>query len=58
VHRTGAGSRGRNSLAIPLAGGAVIGAGAFSFHERHHGRALDTYRPEAVDLVAILAGSA
>jgi hypothetical protein len=45
---------GVNSLAIPLAGGAVIGAGAFSLHERHHRRARSTARPETVDLAAIL----
>jgi hypothetical protein len=40
-------------LAIPLAAGAVIGAGAFSLHERHHRRALEAYSPEAVDRAAI-----
>jgi hypothetical protein len=44
---------GVHSLAIPVAVGAVIGAGAFSLHERHHRRALDAYSPEAVDRAAI-----
>jgi hypothetical protein len=44
---------GVHSLAIPVAVGAVIGAGAFSLHERHHRRARDAYRPEAVDRAAI-----
>jgi hypothetical protein len=44
---------GVDPLAIPLAVGAVIGAGAFSFHERHHRRALAAYRPDAVDRAAI-----
>ena len=45
---------GVDSLAIPIAVGAVIGAGAFSLHERHHRRARDAYNPEAVDRAAIL----
>jgi hypothetical protein len=45
---------GVNSLAIPLAYGAVIGVGAFSLHERHHRRARDAYSPDEVDLAAIL----
>jgi hypothetical protein len=45
---------GVDSLAIPVAVGAVIGAGAFSLHERHHRRARDAYDPEAVDRAAIL----
>jgi hypothetical protein len=44
---------GVDPLGIPLAAGAVIGAGAFSLHERHHRRALDAYSPEAVDRAAI-----
>jgi hypothetical protein len=44
---------GVHSLAIPLAVGAVIGAGAFSLHHRHHRRARDAYSPEAVDRAAI-----
>jgi hypothetical protein len=44
---------GVHSLAIPVAVGAVIGAGAFSLHERHHRRARDRYSPEAVDRAAI-----
>jgi hypothetical protein len=45
---------GVDSLAIPLACGAVIGAGAFSLHERHHRRARGAASPEAVDLAAIV----
>jgi hypothetical protein len=45
---------GVTSLAIPLACGAVIGAGAFSLHERHHRHARSASSPEAVDLAAIL----
>ena len=37
-----------------VACGAVIGAGGFSLHERHHRRARDAYRSEAVDRAAIL----
>jgi hypothetical protein len=44
---------GVNSLAIPLACGAVIGVGAFSL-QRHHRRARDAYSPDEVDLAAIL----
>ena len=44
---------GVQSLAIPVATGALIGAGAFSLHQRHHRRARDNYRPEAVDRAAI-----
>jgi hypothetical protein len=43
---------GVRSVAIPVAVGAVVGAGVFSLHERHHRRARDTYRPEAVDRAA------
>jgi hypothetical protein len=46
---------GVNSLAIPVAAGAVIAAAAFSLHERHHRRARDAYSPEAVDRAAIFA---
>jgi hypothetical protein len=45
---------GVDSLAIPVAVGALVGAGAFSLQERHHRRALDAYSPEAVDRAAIL----
>ena len=48
---------GVHSLAIPVAVGAVIGAGAFSVHERHHRRALDAYSPEAVDRAGIVVRS-
>src|SRR3954454_22937943 len=44
---------GIHSLAIPVALGAVIGAVAFTLHERHHRRVRDAYRPEAIDLAAI-----
>jgi hypothetical protein len=45
---------GVRSLAIPVSVGAVIGAGAFSLHERHHRRTRDAYSPEAVDRTAIV----
>jgi hypothetical protein len=45
---------GVHSLAIPVAAGALVGAGAFSLHERHHRRALHSYSPGAVDRAAIL----
>jgi hypothetical protein len=45
---------GADSLAIPIAAGALIGGGAFSLQERHHRRALDAYSPEAIDRAAIL----
>jgi hypothetical protein len=44
---------GVDSIAIPVAVGAVIGAGAFSLHHRHHRRARDRFSPEAVDRGAI-----
>jgi hypothetical protein len=40
-------------LAIQLAFGAVVGAGAVIMHQRHHRRARDVYTPEAVDRAAI-----
>jgi hypothetical protein len=45
---------GVHSLAIPVAVGAVIGAGAYTLQERHHRRALDSYSPGDVDQAAIL----
>jgi hypothetical protein len=45
---------GVHSPAVPIAVGTLIGGVAFSFHERHHRRACDDYKPEAVDLAAIL----
>ena len=45
---------GVHSVAIPVAVGAVVGAAAFTLHERHHRRARDAYSPEAVDRAAIL----
>jgi hypothetical protein len=44
---------GVHSLTSPVALGAVIGAAAFTLHERHHRRARDAYSPESVDLAAI-----
>ena len=45
---------GVHSLAIPVATGALVGAVAFSLHERHHRRALHSYSPGTVDRAAIL----
>jgi hypothetical protein len=45
---------GVHSLAIPVASGLVVGASAFSLHERHHRRARDAYSLVAVDRAAIL----
>ena len=45
---------GVDSLAIPVAAGAVVGAGAFALHHRHHRRARDSFSPGAVDRAAIL----
>jgi hypothetical protein len=45
---------GIDSLAIPLACGAVFGAGSFSLHESHHRRTRDAYAPELVDRAATL----
>jgi hypothetical protein len=44
---------GVHSLALPVAVGAVSGAGVFSLHERHHRRAHAASSPEAVDRAAI-----
>src|SRR3954452_10910371 len=44
---------GVHSLVIPVAVGAVIGAAAFTLHERHHRRARDAYSADAVDRAAI-----
>ncbi len=49
---------GVRSLAITVAVGAVSGAAVFTSHERHHRRARDGYRPEAVDRAAILISPA
>jgi hypothetical protein len=46
---------GADPLAVPLVCGAAIGGGAFSLHERHHRRARNAYRPEAVDRAAIVS---
>ena len=48
------GATGVHSVAIPVAVGAVVGAAAFSLQERHHRRARDAYRPDAVDRAAIV----
>ena len=45
---------GVHMLSIPVAVGAVIGAAAFTLHERHHRRARDAYSPEAIDRAAIV----
>ena len=45
---------GVDSLVIPVAAGALVGAGAFALHHRHHRCARDRYSPEAVDRAAIL----
>ncbi len=45
---------GVHTLAIPVAAGSLVGAGAFGLHHRHHRRARDSYSPEGVDQAAIL----
>jgi hypothetical protein len=45
---------GVETLAIPIACGAVLGAGAFALHERHHRRARNAYSTDAVDRAAIV----
>jgi hypothetical protein len=45
---------GVRSLAVLIAGGALVGAAAFSLHELHHRRARDAYSPEAVDRAALI----
>jgi hypothetical protein len=45
---------GVRSLAVLIAGGALVGAAAFSLHEREHRRARDAYSPEAVDRAALI----
>ena len=45
---------GVHSLSITVAVGAVIGAAAFTMHERHHRRVRDAYSPEAIDRAAIV----
>ncbi len=44
---------GVDTIAVPIACGAAIGAGAFALHERHHRRARNAYRADAVDRAAI-----
>ena len=41
-------------LALPLAVGALVGAGALTLQQRHHRRARDAYTPEGVDRAAIV----
>jgi hypothetical protein len=48
---------GIQSLAVLLAFGAVVGAGAQTLHQRHHRRARDAYTPEGVDRAAIFVPS-
>ena len=50
----GLGAAGVDDVAIPLVVGAVTAVGAFGWHERHHRRERDTYRPDAVDRAAIV----
>jgi hypothetical protein len=45
------------SLAVSLAFGAVVGAGALTRHQRHHRRVRDAYTPEGVDRAAIFVPS-
>jgi hypothetical protein len=45
---------GVHSLAIPAAAGALVGAGGFALHERHHRRARDSHSTNSVDQAAIL----
>jgi hypothetical protein len=45
---------GVDSLALPIALGAVIGAAAFAVLERHHRRALAAFSPTGVDHAAIV----
>lgn len=44
---------GIQSLAVLLASGAVVGAGAMTLHQRHRRRARDAYTPEGLDRTAI-----
>ena len=48
---------GVRSLAITLAAGATTGIATLSIQRRHHRRASDAYRPEAVDRAAIVVPS-
>ena len=41
-------------LGLPLAVGALVGAGALALQQRHHRRARDAYTPEGVDRAAIV----
>jgi hypothetical protein len=45
---------GVHPLAVPLAAGALVGAGALTLHQRHHRRERDAYTPEGVDRAAIV----
>ena len=44
-------------LAVPVAVGALVGAGALTLQQRHHRRARDAYAPEGVDLAALVIPS-
>jgi hypothetical protein len=45
---------GARSLLVLAVMGAVIGAGTFWVHERHHRNVCDAYKPDAVDRAALL----
>lgn len=49
---------GVDSLALSIAAGTVVGAGALWVHERHHRRASAANRPDAVDQAAIILPAA
>jgi hypothetical protein len=44
-------------FAIPLAFGAIIGAGTLSLHQRHHRHARDVFTPDGVDRAATFVAS-
>lgn len=48
---------GIDSLPIPVALGALLGAGAFSALERHHRRARDAFSQVGVDHAAIFVAA-
>ena len=43
---------GTPSLAVTLAGGAVVGTSALAVHRTHHRHARDAYEPETIDRYA------
>ena len=49
---------GVDSLAVPVAVGAVVGVAALALHRRHQRGARDAFRPEAIDRAAILVRGA